>query len=75
MIEVFKKLFTLPKPEELARRELLEARRSLLEAQSCQVLAYRMVQYHKDRIERLGIFLRPQSPSVGKIPVTENRQP
>lgn len=48
-----KRLFRMPSPEELAARELDQARRALLEAQSAREYADAMVTYHQRRIDRL----------------------
>lgn len=45
--------FRSPSPEELMARELDNARRSLLEAQSARDYANAMVLYHETRIDRL----------------------
>lgn len=45
--------FRNPSPEELMARELDNARRSLLEAQSARDYANAMVLYHETRIDRL----------------------
>ncbi len=51
--ELFRKITT----EELAARELDQARRSLLEAQTAREYAQAMVQYHEQRIDRLRTTL------------------
>ena len=45
--------FRTPSPEELIARELDQARRGLLEAQTGRDYANAMVIYHETRIERL----------------------
>lgn len=45
--------FRNPSPEELMARELDNARRGLLEAQSARDYATAMVAYHETRIDRL----------------------
>jgi hypothetical protein len=45
--------FRSPSPEELMARELDNARRGLLEAQSARDYATAMVAYHETRIDRL----------------------
>ena len=45
--------FRTPSPEELIARELDQARRGLLEAQTGRDYANAMVLYHETRIERL----------------------
>jgi hypothetical protein len=52
-----KDYFKTPSPEELAAKELDEARRELLKALSGQDYANRIVQYHEDRIKRLTEYL------------------
>jgi len=53
MIAIYKRLTTTPTPLEMAARELVEAQRAKLEAESAREYAYHMVQYNDDRIERL----------------------
>jgi FtsZ-binding cell division protein ZapB len=53
MIKSIKKLLQTPTLIELVVRELVEAHRSKLEAQSAQDYARSVVQYNIDRIERL----------------------
>jgi len=50
-------LFRRPSPEVLAARELDEARRDLLSAQSAAEYADAMCVYHQARIERLRDIL------------------
>jgi len=45
--------FRDPSPEEMIARELDQARRGLLEAQTGRDYANAMVQYHEARIDRL----------------------
>jgi hypothetical protein len=52
-----KDYFKTPSPEELAAKELDEAKRELLKALSGQDYANRIVQYHEDRIKRLSEYL------------------
>lgn len=61
MIKTLMKLFTVPTPVELARRELYSARRELLSAQSTAEFADAMVVYNTARIERLTDFLEKQN--------------
>lgn len=49
----FLAMFTMPTAEQLARKELAQAERELLVAQSTQEYANRMAEYHGDRIRRL----------------------
>jgi len=53
MIGAIKKLLSTPSPLELAVRELVQAQRSKLEAESACDYAYNMVEYNTHRIERL----------------------
>jgi len=53
MIKSIKKLLQTPTLIELVVRELVEAHRSKLEAESAQDYARSVVQYTIDRIERL----------------------
>lgn len=53
LLAMFTNPFTLPTAEQLARKELAEAERELLVAQSTQEYATRMAEYHSDRIRRL----------------------
>lgn len=49
--------FRTPSPEELIARELDQARRGLLEAQTGRDYAAAMVGYHEARIDRLRLQL------------------
>ena len=49
--------FRKPSPKELAQRELEEAQRQLLVAQSSADYARRIAEYNADRIRRLTAFL------------------
>ena len=51
-------LFRPASPEVLAARELDEARRQLLAAQSAEEYAHSMAVYHQRRIGRLERYLR-----------------
>ena len=53
----FLSLFKTPTSVELAARELEEARRELLRAQSTAEYAIRISAYHQDRIKRLAAYL------------------
>ena len=53
MIQIAKKLLSTPTPLEMAARELVEAQRAKLEAESALDYAANMVNYNNDRIERL----------------------
>lgn len=57
LITQIKKLYATPSPETLALRELEEARRQLLEAQSTREYAESMCRYHEVRIKRLAQYL------------------
>ena len=53
----FKGLFATPSAEVLALRELEDAKRRLLEAQSAREYADSMCKYHEARIKRLTTYL------------------
>jgi recombinational DNA repair protein RecR len=53
MIAMVKRLLTMPSPLEMAARELMQAQRAKLEAESAREYAYHMVNYNDDRIARL----------------------
>ena len=53
MIEMTKRLLATPTPLEMAARELVQAQRAKLEAESACEYAASMIQYNDDRIERL----------------------
>jgi hypothetical protein len=57
MIEQLKELFRTPSAMTLAVRELEQAQRGLLEAQTSQEYSHRMSEYHNDRIKRLTTYL------------------
>ncbi len=52
-MNMIKRLLTLPTPLEMAAKELVEAQRSKLEAESAQDYAEYMVAYNNQRIDRL----------------------
>lgn len=54
-------VFYTPSPMEIAARELVQAQRSLLEAQSAREYADAMVTYHTKRIDRLQRYLREEN--------------
>lgn len=54
-------LFRPAPPEVLAARELDDARRQLLQAQSAAEYADAMCAYHQARIERLQVYLRGET--------------
>ena len=53
MITLMKRLLTIPTPLELAARELVQAQRAKLEAESAMEYANAMVNYNDERIVRL----------------------
>lgn len=53
MITMIKRLLATPSPLEMAVRELVQAQRAKLEAESACEYAANMVQYNEDRINRL----------------------
>jgi hypothetical protein len=53
MIEMVKRLLTTPTPLEMAARELVQAQRAKLEAESAREYAFSMVGYNDARIDRL----------------------
>lgn len=57
MIQMTKRLLTTPTPLELAARELVQAQRAKLEAESACEYAASMIQYNDDRIVRLRVRL------------------
>jgi hypothetical protein len=57
MIRAIRSLLSAPSPEMLAQRELEQARRQLLEAESAAEYAEAMSVYHRTRIERLTNML------------------
>jgi hypothetical protein len=56
-MEYVKSIFTVPSAEVLALKELEEAKRKLLEAQSAREYADSMCKYHEARIKRLTSYL------------------
>lgn len=58
MIKEFIEVFRRPSVAMLMQRELEEAKRSLLEAQTGAEYAQRMAQYHGDRIARLSHLMK-----------------
>lgn len=57
IIDWVKTIYTPPSAETLALRELEEAKRKLLEAQSGREYADSMCKYHEARVKRLTAFL------------------
>ena len=60
MIERIKQLLSGPTPEELAARELVEAKKALLMAQTGEEYARSQVEYNRARIVRLHEWLANQ---------------
>jgi hypothetical protein len=58
IIDKIKALYAPPSPETLALRELEESRRELLSAHTQQEYAAKMVEFHKNKIKRLTLFLK-----------------
>ena len=58
IITTIKSLYAPPSPEAIALRELEESRRELLNAQTSQEYAAKMVEFHKGKIKRLTAFLK-----------------
>lgn len=56
-INYLKNVYTVPSAESLALRELENAKRSLLEAQSGREYADSTCKYHEARIKRLTVYL------------------
>jgi hypothetical protein len=54
MIAMMKRLLATPTPLEMAARELVQAQRAKLEAESACDYASSMVMYNDERIERLA---------------------
>ena len=60
MITYIRRILTGPSAEELAARELAQARRALLEAQTAEEYARSQVIYNQQRIQRLRAYLADQ---------------
>ncbi len=58
IIDTIKALYAPPSPETLALRELEESKRELLAAHTQQEYAAKMVEFHKNKIKRLTLFLK-----------------
>jgi len=58
MLKLFASIFRKPTAVMLARLELEEAQRSLLQAKSAAEYARRLSEYHQDRLRRLTAFLK-----------------
>ena len=61
MFKDFIETFRKPSAIQLAQRELEDAQRQLLQAQSGAEYATRMVQYHQDRVARLKRLLAAEA--------------
>ena len=57
LIYRFQGLWRMPSPKEMAAKELEEAKRRFLDAQSAMEYARRMSDYHADRIKRLTNYI------------------
>jgi hypothetical protein len=57
LIYRFQGIWRLPSAKEMAAKELEEAKRRFLDAQSAMEYARRMADYHADRIKRLTNYL------------------
>ena len=58
MLDYIKTIYTVPSAEALALRELEEAKRKLLEAQTGREYADSMCKYHDARIKRLTNYIK-----------------
>jgi hypothetical protein len=58
LMNFIKSLYAPPSPETIALRELEESRRELLNAHTQQEYASKMVEFHKNKIKRLTLFLK-----------------
>lgn len=58
LIEYLKNVYATPSAEVIAVRELEEAKRKLLEAQSGREYADSMCKYHEARIKRLTNYIK-----------------
>ncbi len=57
ILQWFKSAYTMPSAEQIALRELEEAKRRLLEAQSSREYASSMCNYYEAKIKRLTTYL------------------
>jgi len=57
LMDAMRAYFRLPSAESLALKELEEAKRKLLEAQSAREFSESMCKYHEARIKRLTSYL------------------
>lgn len=58
IINMIKAVYAPPSPEAIALRELEESRRELLSAHTQQEYSAKMVEFHKNKIKRLTLFLK-----------------
>lgn len=58
IINTIKALYAPPSPETMALRELEQSRRDLLAAHNQQEYSMKMVEFHKNKIKRLTLFLK-----------------
>lgn len=58
MIDELKKLWTTPSAEAIALRELEEAKRKLLDAQTSREYADSMVKFREAQIKRLTAYIK-----------------
>ena len=65
MITYIRRILTGPSAEELAARELAQARRALLEAQTAEEYARSQVIYNQQRIARLRAYLADPGEETG----------
>ena len=56
-IEYIRDLFKAPSPEAMALKELEDAKRSLLQAQTGAEYANALIKYNTDRVKRLTLYL------------------
>ena len=61
LICFIKSMWSYPTPQTLALRELEESRRELLTAHTNQEYSLKMVEYHRNKIKRLTLFLKEKS--------------
>lgn len=61
LIRFIKEFWCHPTPQTLALRELEESKRELLTAHTNHEYAFRMVEYHRNKIRRLTLFLKEKS--------------
>ena len=63
---MYARLFYIPSAEQLALRELEEAKRSLIEMQTAKDYSGRMVEYNMDRIRRLTTYINKATETKGE---------